>query len=453
MKRVLIGCLALVLSVIAVPAFAGTVYVPIIDEDAAVTGIDYQTKLWISNQGAVDRRFTSLNLGLDTDGTDRENLADPTTTLVVAESTKVAMVTGAAAQSGLLEMVAAPQLAISARLEAPNSAVLGTPLPVITSDNLTAADGEIFLQPWVTGGNRVTDFYVVNLGHESASCRVDVVRANGSPVFPGAVINFKPVSMRSFVDVLGILGQQSLKDVRARVSCDQDFYAFATTYDLETGEVLVVEAAGTGVSELVVPGTEPPPPPPVTCPTGGACFSIDGLAFMPVGVEPVRRFTFPVPAGTYRKLHMTMDVFHGGWRSPTSGLHNIFWLVRDRNVDMFGYANLRGTGKDTFLFRHGFNIAQENKPKIEQGFRAEPGVTYTFDFTYDAGLRQLTIQIYNRANGALLGTFIDQTNVSQFTFKTGQQLVLDIGFPPGANANEPPTFGWRYENLQIEVTK
>ncbi len=451
MKRVLIGCLALVLSGMAIPAFAGTVYIPIINEDGAVTGIDYQTKLWVSNQGSVDRRFTTLNLGLDTDGVQRDIVAQPTTTLVPADSTKVLQVSGAAANSGLLEVVAAPQLAISARLGAADNGVLGASLPVITSENLTSADGEVFLQPWVTDATRVTDLYVVNLGHETASCRVDAVRANGTLVFPGAVLSFKPVSMRSFVDVLGILGQEVLGDVRARVSCDQEFFAFSTIYDLETGEVLVVEAAGTGASELIVPGTEPPPPPPPTCPTGATCFEIDGLVFMPVGSEPVRRFTFPVPAGTYRKLHMTMDVYHGGWRSPTSGLHNIFWLVRDRNLDMFGYANLRGPGKDTFLFRHGFNIAQGDKPKIEQGFRAEPGVTYTFDFTYDAGARQLTMLIYNRDTGDLLGTFIDQTNVSQFTFKTGQRLLMDISFPPGLNPNEPPTFGWRYENLRIEV--
>ena len=194
--------------------------------------------------------------------------------------------------------------------------------------------------------------------------------------------------------------------------------------------------------------TCPAPEPEEPCTPGAACFTRPGSFFTPTPEEPVRRIVMAVPPGSYRRIHLRMDVVHGGWLHPASGLHNVFWLARGGNRDLIGYVNLLGPGRDRILMRHGVGLVQEEKPKVEKPFVARPGETYTFDYVYDMAQGSVELTVWNR--GERLATVTAVPNVSRLVVGEKDRFFLDISFPPGESPREPTTFGWEYQNLFLE---
>jgi len=193
---------------------------------------------------------------------------------------------------------------------------------------------------------------------------------------------------------------------------------------------------------------EPEPQEPSPCAPGATCFEEPGSFFTPTAEEPVRRIVMAVPPGSYTRIHLRMDVRHGGWQHPASGLHNVFWLALGGNRDLIGYVNLLGPGRDRLLMRHGMGLVQEHKPKVEKPFVARPGETYTFDYVYDTAQGAVELQVWNR--GEIVGAVFAVPNVDRVEVGRKDRFLLDISFPPGAQSREPTTFGWEYQNLLVE---
>ena len=155
--------------------------------------------------------------------------------------------------------------------------------------------------------------------------------------------------------------------------------------------------------------------------------------------------------GTYTKIHMTMDVFVSGWW-PTnpSGLHMLFWLVKDKNINMFGYGTFRGPDSNQAILRHGIGLTHPQKIKVVQPFTAVPGKTYHLDYLYDTSTAVAELAISD--NGTVVQRLTSSPNVGNFAFKAGEKIVIDMGFP-GTNPDEAPTFGWTYRDLHVELSK
>lgn len=417
-------------------AHAGTVYVPV-PGPGTLGGSTYEVQVSVSNTAAAVRETRQVLLNTDTDGTSRTG----TPATVQVQVGRTAVVKPGAAFRGLVELSGGGELRYAARMVGTGPGRLGVPLPVITSDNLIRAGGTAALQGLASGSGRNTDVTLVNLGQTASQCTVTLTRADGS-VIGAPVVPMKPLSVRTFPNLF----TDTNSEVRASATCNREFYIFALLTDAATGELSYVGPSGSGESLLSVPGQG------IVCPPGAACFDARGVVHAPTTLaNAVKRVNFtPVP-GTYKKIRLTMDVTVGNWSTvdPTA-IHMIFWLVKDKNFNMFGFASLRGPGGDQAVLRHGIGLTHPQKFRITQPFTAEKGKTYHFDYVYDTTASLVDLAISE--NGTVLQHLTGAPNVNSFGFNSGENIVIDMGFP-GTNPDEGPSFGWIYRDLHVELSK
>jgi hypothetical protein len=229
--------LLLLEALIALPALAGTAYIPFVTTDPV--GIDSGRSpapgVDLYNTGSVPRRYSvhfipaggsSLNGG--------ELLQEGT----VAPHT-FASVSCCDERSGVLVVTGAPQIALSAGLSLmfnhpqPNS--VGTRLPVVTSRDAVPAGGSALLQGlgWAANGGLTTSLGILNLGAYLAHCSV-----TGFVDAPERFTDLQDLlvqagSTAALPDVLGQrIGSLGFSSYAARptVTCDQPFYPFAIAY-------------------------------------------------------------------------------------------------------------------------------------------------------------------------------------------------------------------------------
>jgi len=197
------------------------------------------------------------------------------------------------------------------------------------------------------------------------------------------------------------------------------------------------------------PDSDPDQVPGQQGPSGqGITFQRDGVFHAPTPQHPVERVVMRPKPGTYRVLRAQLDIYHGGWsQTRPSGAHSLFWLVRKRNKDMFGYAAVRN--KSQLFLRHGFALAQGDKPKLTTRVHLQKGTWYHFDYLYDTGARtlRLTVSTGNREIARLNG----RPNIQRIQIGSNQPLYMDFGFREGDNPQEPPTYGWKYANLRVTL--
>jgi hypothetical protein len=128
----------------------------------------------------------------------------------------------------------------------------------------------------------------------------------------------------------------------------------------------------------------------------------------------------------------------------------LFWFAIDRNFKLMGFSAFQGPGKNSVLFRHGVNLTAGDKARFVLPYAANPGETYTIDYVYAPAEHTLNLRIYDQ-RGALVVQQTDRPNVNRINVEDGEDLVTDFSFPAGVNPNEPPDYGWRYQNLTLEL--
>lgn len=451
-NRVLLAALGLLCLGPAAPVLAGSVYVPLA-ADRTENGVRYQTQVWITNEGIEERRFSTHFIPTGTDGTDRDGVVNQQVTVPGNGSFYLQSVT-AAGQNGMLEISGAPQIVVNALMVATVEGVsnLGASIPVVSSDNLFEADAMAHVQGWMRSNALRSDFGVVNLGHEPASCSISVFRNDGSQIQSTAVISLPPLGHRQFDDALGLLGIQAVSAVRSTTSCTQPFYVYLRTYDINTGELFItLPSSKLESSILQPPGEVAPPPPPPTCGAGVHCFTKAGTFFTVRPAEPYRRETMTLPPGSYSRLRLRLDIFVSGWTQPTSGLHLAWWLANSgRHFNLYGFSGWKGPNRNEVLFRHGIGITAGDKPKFEQPMVFQPGRTYKVDYDYNPVARYLSYKILDES-GNLLKEIRHVPNVNKVHIEQGETITADFSNILGANPIEPPSYGWQYKNLVIEV--
>jgi hypothetical protein len=127
----------------------------------------------------------------------------------------------------------------------------------------------------------------------------------------------------------------------------------------------------------------------------------------------------------------------------------LFWLVKDKNFNMFGYASLRGPETHQALLRHGIGLTHANKLRIVQPMTITPGKTYRLDYVYDTAIQVVDLAI---SDGSTTVHLTGPPNVGSFSFGPTEKIVIDMGFT-GVNPDEQPTFGWVYRDLHVELYK
>ena len=297
----------------------------------------------------------------------------------------------------------------------------------------------LILEGLVSGGTRTSGLALANLSGSAAKCSVSLTDADGKALGEVISVTLAPRSDRYLGDVFAGL---SLAEGRAEVSCDQSFYAFAVIPDRETGGVAVVDPIALLEADAVTP-----------CTTGSrvACFDAKGIVHQPTPAVPVKRVSFPVPAGTYGRVKMSLDVTVGPWfKTDPDAKHLIYWFVLNKNVDMIGMLYFRGPDAYTALSRYGIGLTHPQKIKLVKPFKATPGRTYRCENDLDMANGKITITVTDTTSGEKV-TLSGKSNVRQLTTKANDKLIVDMAFPEGKTPDEVPSYNWTYKDVHVEA--
>ena len=231
----------LLIATLAAPLAAGELIIPL--TAGVAEGTTYATRVWITNTGATARRWTYSLVAPNADGTK----APAGKSINVGPGATVP-VTGLApaGQGGMLVTSGAPQLVLTARLEATaqdgslRAAVAG---PLVSGHELAAAGGTLHLHGLSNKpGGLITNLYLINAARQSAQCRLDAYR-DGGVIATGVRYSLPPLSTRVVDGALAALGATNVDEARFAVSCDQAFYAYARVYKPGSGELNVMKPA------------------------------------------------------------------------------------------------------------------------------------------------------------------------------------------------------------------
>jgi len=431
-------CLSALSFALATPLAAKTVYIPLTGQSFA-GNLPLEVRVVVSNHGAAAATVKHVLLAPGTDGTLRSAL--PPSQEVAAGQTIV--LTRPASQVGLFELSGPDELAYSAQLSVVGDSTNFLALPVISAKNVYPAGDSVDLLSLPRGGAPPTDLTLVNTGFSAAACSATIYGADGGAIGPSAQISLAALSQQQYDNVLSNL--TGAGNVRIKLSCDQPFFASALVGGQPAG----------GRLSLVIPGKRAlfgishNAGGPAQCPAGASCFDRAGVVHVPTPAQPVKRLSFPVPPGTYRRVHLRIEVKHGGWAAgKANGRHHLFWLVKNKNIDMIANGDLYGPNANYLDLQHGVGLVHEAKIHlVQQPFVAQPGATYRFDYVYDMGGRFLELVVTQ--SGAQVARLRGVPNVNQISVGAGDEIILDLGFD-GSNPVEPATYNWIYQNIELD---
>jgi len=423
-----------------VPAFAGTVYIPV-TSSKTVGSATYTTRLWLSNPGTATRTFSVLFVPAGADGTVRAGTT-PQSFTMAAGGTLVLANLAPAGTSGLLEITGAPQILTTARLDGvdPLRAVSGGAyVPAVSSKNLIAKNGTADLLGLERGSTGpVTNLAVVNLGQTASQCTVRATQLNGTPVGADATVNVPPVSLRRFEDALATLGVTTISDARLAVSCDQAFFAFAEVLGSTTPSAVVITPTLSLDSALAPPGTVPP--------STSVTVERPGVFFIPVANASALDVPLPlVPGRAYRKatidFDMTTVTFSPVFDSIVGFLRP--GTSRDDRTLYFGF-NIRGGRGRTFIDL-GVPVLE---PAIKANYAWKQHAQYHIKIVYDVVAKNMVLQalqngqVVHTASGGIFNLDLSDQ---------GTGVLLKFGLPGVSDFAYYPPLGWTFANLRAQV--
>lgn len=443
MKKALLGCLASL--ALAIPAAAGNLYVPLLDRDTS--GSRQRTEVWIGNSGALERFYTATFLPAGTDGTPVSGTGSRASVLG-ARTVKLTGLT-TTGNFGLLEISAAPQLQVEARLanSTGSGPVFSLPLPVITSTNaLPSGSSAQLLGLGRSNAGAFTDLGVVNLDRQSTTqCAVSFFRANGTQIAGTANISVDPLSMRRFGDALGLLGENEVADARAQVTCDRTFYAFASVFSPSGGYLLVTGPTGSGASTL---GGDPVPNPGNT-----VVYTLDGTVHTPAVGNESRQLVVPTGGALrLRRMVIELDVTPGAFTAGnTDKSHNIFWAHRGRfRSNTIGNINVFGPARNEVRNNSNVDVAPAAISAQQTSLVLQQGTTYRFRYLYNAETATITTTV--SSGGVTVAAMEQPATAANRTLNVAASgFNLHIGHGVRPNVPEFPSYGWQYANLRVEM--
>ena len=446
MKKIVPGLLAGLVLIAMTPVWAGEVYVPWVGQTSTKDGQQIGVEVRVTNDAKAKNDLGMLFIAKNRDGTllNRANDAE-TVSLKGNESTRMRDLVQEG-KVGFLEISSVNEVGVSARLRAWNQKgreLYGAEMPVISKKTAIAAGSTAnVLGLKQVPSSKQADFYLLNLGTSRATCGIEVYRRLGLKVFD-QVINVAPLSMTPYVDVFSLINDTNVDESRIAVTCDQSFYPFAIQRDLISANVLFVAPSAAGKDGLNILGT-------VSCPED-ALLHQAGVFHVPVKGNPTRGFVIKQQGGLqFRKLTIDMKFTHGGWVSPTSNMHNIFWFQRNATWtgNLFGYLNAHGPNKNRLKLEHNVDLPRNSNRTAEDNVELVEGETYQLHYVYDT-LDFVVEAVISTEGGVEVARVFSAPTVSSIvSIDKGWyfQVSVDQGHGP-----ENTTWGWKYADLCIQL--
>jgi hypothetical protein len=472
-KPVVLGLLGLFTSL--VPAFAGTVYVPVAPPQK-IGDVIYRTQVVIGNPGGVARQLTTTFIASDRDGTRAG--ATPATATVPANGTLVLTNLTPAGRDGMLEISGAPELAVSARLEAVSRTgriLSSASLPVVGSDHVVPGGGAAQLQ----GIGRTTPgvqhrFGLLNLGLEEAACTVTAYRATGARVGKPVRFTVPALSHNPVVAPLAAFGSALFTEARVEVSCDSSFYAYAVQLSPE-GAVVVSGPSATLESELIearellgaaqdLPrddgfagedqgdhfgDEEEEGDASADESSAAAVVSADQLSFPGVFLNArkgnsYRTFDLPLSSGVrYKQVTVDFDLYLHKWVNPL--FHGVMGLRRNDRT-LYAGLILRGDRAKTIL-----DLGKDELARDKHSGPWRQRSNFHIRITTDAQARRVTLQVFQ--GGRLVHTLAGPMTTPDLSVTGGRTMRVDFGGTKVADGAYFPPYGWKYSNLVVKAER
>lgn len=475
MRRTLLGAAALGAFLLPLPALAGKALIPIASNQTIGDTL-YLTKLWVTNQGGSARRFTTTYIAPEANGTQ----ARPSAQITVGPRSTVLLTNVAPmGQAGMLLVTGAPQLVVSARLEAfvGSGALASANLQAVTGAQVAVADSTVLLQGLARRADGLTtSIHVANATDQAATCVLKAFRKNGQQIAQNMTITNKALSLRSFPDAFNVLGETELSDARFTVSCNKPFYAFARVQKPGTAEMEVVTPSATvgrapaleSLDSDLPQGDAYPEP-------DDSALSAANSALAPADVAADGTFTMDVPGEflrvkqgasykaytlplrqdlEYGKAEIEYDLELGKWRTPL--FHGIMGFKRSdpdrrQRVLYLGFLLRGSSGFKTIL-----DIGKDPRTGEGELIKSNTGpwrerVKYHVKFLYDTVGKRVTLQVFRGSQ--LVQTLAGEINNRDLRdLGQGRRVTLDFGMTGIADGAYFPPLGWVYSNLKVKVT-
>ncbi|HXU31546.1 MAG TPA: hypothetical protein VN851_13300 [Thermoanaerobaculia bacterium] len=473
-RTLLLGAVALGV-LLPLPALAGDALIPIASNQTVGDTL-YVTKLWVTNQGGSARRFTTTFIAVEALGTQ----ATPSGQITVAPRSTILLTNVAPmGQAGMLLVSGAPQLVVSARLEAfGQGGALGLAnLQAVTGRQVSVADATVVLQGLARRADGlVTSIHVANAAEQAATCVLKAFRKNGQQIAQNMTITNKALSLRSFEDAFSVLGETELSDARFTVSCNKPFYAFARVQKPGTAELEVVSPSATvgraaslaSLDTDLPQGDAYPEPdesaldaastelaPSDVAADGTFTMNISGEFLRARPVSSFKHYTLALRPGLeYGKAEVEFDLELGKWRTPL--FHGIMGFKRadpDRHQRVL-YTGLILRGSNGF--KTILDIGKDPRTGEGELVKSNTGpwrerTKYHLKYTYDTVARRVTLQVWHAAQ--LVQTLAGEINNRDLrSLGEGRQVTLDFGMTGVADGAYFPPVGWVYSNLKVTAT-
>jgi hypothetical protein len=429
-KPVLLGLLFLLTALL--PAFAGEVYVPFASNNS-INGTTYLTKVWVTNTGTAGRRFDVRFIEHQTDGT---KPGTPSSFNLTGGGTILLTDIAPSNKTGMLEISGAPQLVVTARLEAFANGELksSASVPVAAVGNVFAAGKSATVQGLErTQRGTLSDFGLLNLSRETAQCTVKAFRANGAQIAQTVILSLGPLSVRHVDGALSALGETFVSDARIDVSCDKQFFPYALVYKPGGPDSNFITASGTLDGDLVPGGGGGPGP------AGTVVYELPGVFLQAKQGASFKTVALPLVEGVqYTKATIEFDLATG--RFPQGLFSGITSLRRNDRTLFYGLI-VRGDRQKTLL---DLGVTDD----IIQGDNGGPWAERTnfhVWFEYDTAARRLTFKLSR--NGTVVQTMTGRTNHNDLSLN-GRKVSVDFGMTGIADGAYFPPVGWTYSNLK-----
>lgn len=445
-KRIL-ACLALAAAAAVPPASAGFLYVPVLDRTGS-GGSSHSTEVWLSNNHPQERRYGTFFLPAGADGAQRSGTSAKAS---IGGGRTVKLVGAGAGQRGLLEIETVTPVQVEARMVSSPAGGSGayTSVPVISSQNALAPGSVAHLLALSRDNSGAyTDLEIVNLSTQAAQCDVQFFRTDGSAIAAPATVSVPPLSLRQFGDAFATLGQNAVSDARARVSCNQTFYAFAALFNPARATLTFVTPAHSGASTLTGPNGAGPAP-------GAIVFERNGEVHRPALGGEIRQIAVPVPqALSLKRMIIEWDVVPGPWTATKpEGNHNLIWVHRGKYRSNT-IANVNTFGPPRSQIKNSQNVDMPAKAFYakEAPLALQQGTTYHLRYVYDAEANRITLTV--STGGATVATLeMDGSTPGRTLTVPATGLIVQFGHTAeqAAEGIEFPTYGWQYSNLRIEM--
>ncbi|HYU34254.1 MAG TPA: hypothetical protein VEW48_19035 [Thermoanaerobaculia bacterium] len=471
-KPVVLGLLALFTSL--VPAFAGTVYVPVAPPQR-IGDVVYRTQVVVGNPGGT-ARLTTAFIASGHDGT-RTGTA-PSTASVPANGTLVLTNLTPTGREGMLEISGAPQLAVSARLEAVSRTgriLSSAPLPVVGSRDLVPGGGTAELQGiGRTAAGVLHRFGLINLGAEEAACTATAYRAAGTPAGSPVRVTAPARSHTMLPTPLAAFGAALFTEARVEVSCDQPFYAYALQLSPDRAAAAFVGPSVTLGSELAAAqelrgraddgggddrgglgdggegdddGSGDDQGDNGNDATGEPVVSQDQLSFPGLFLNArqgnsYRQLDLPLASGVrYKRVTVDFDLYLNQWASP---LFNCVTSLRRTDKVLYYGLILRGDRAKTVLDLGRDQLARDDGPWKQR-------TNYHIRMVTDAQSRRVTLQVFQ--GDQLVHALSGAMSTRDLTVPAGRKMRVDFGIGKVADGAYFPPLGWRFSNLTVKAER